>query len=222
MGVSVKASDRNEINVNENKVDIVDTRFRTVLGAEAWSELPTQVQKRFSHRLAPGEVKLYDGRVEETNLSLLGWWLAQVLRPIGAPLPLYKGAKGPSVVSVIEDPEVGGQIWTRMYKSTKRFPQVVHSAKRFSGPTGLEEYVGAGIAMALTLSVVGGALVFRSEKYFIGFGQHRVRLPGWLTPGAMEIVHTQLENDQFSFELTLHHKVFGRLLYQRAVYRDVV
>ncbi|MGH1419736.1 MAG: DUF4166 domain-containing protein [Hyphomicrobiaceae bacterium] len=198
-----------------------DTRFRTLLGPDAWSQLPPPVQNRFSRVLAPGEMKLYEGEVVSTELSRAGAVLAFVLRVIGAPLPLQNGAAGASVVSVIEDPTIGGQLWSRSYAREGKFPQVVHSAKRFRGHTGLEEYVGAGLGMALRLSVRDGALVFSSSGYFFESFGRRIWLPEWMTPGAMEIVHTQLPDEKFSFRLTLLHPVFGRVLDQIAFYRDV-
>ena len=79
-----------------------------------------------------------------------------------------------------EDSASGGQIWTRLYARRSGFPQVVHSSKRFAGPTGLEEYVGYGVGMTLTVDARDGALVFRSEDYFLELFGRRLRLPAWL------------------------------------------
>ncbi len=221
--MNARTQEQQASNVEKGETDttVIDTRFRALLGEEAWSVLPVEVQQRFSKRLAPGEMRLYRGHVVATKLSPLGRVIAQLLRVIGGPLPLQNGATGTSVVSVIEDPDVGGQIWSRSYERAGRFPQVVHSAKRFNGPTGLEEYVGAGIGMSLKLSVEQRRLVFRSERYFFKYGWIAFRFPQWLTPGQMEIVHEQQADGMFSFRLTLSHPWFGQLLYQQADYRDV-
>lgn len=198
-----------------------DTRFRMLLGADAWQRLPPRVRSRFSKRLGPDDVALYRGRVAHTRLSLAGRALAKLLRLIGAPLPLENGATGPAVVSVTECPAVGGQIWTRSYPRTARFPQVVHSMKRFRGPTGLEEYVGRGVGMTLALSVEGGALVFRSDRYFLEAGGLRVYLPRWLEPGRMEIVHKEEGAEgSFGFSLSLKHPLLGQLVEQHGLFRD--
>jgi Domain of unknown function (DUF4166) len=197
-----------------------DWRIRNLVGPAAWASLPVAVRERFSKPLAGGAVRLYRGRVIETRIPWAGRLLAQAGRLIGAPLPLLEGATGPSTVAVVEDAGVGGQVWTRVYPQPGRFPQVVNSAKRFAGPTGLEEYVGYGIGMTLAVSVEDRRLIFRSQAFFLeGLGL-RVTVPAWLTPGAMEIVHTQETEDEFSFLLTIHHPVFGLLLRQLAWFCD--
>lgn len=197
-----------------------DSRFRTLLGDDAWNQLPPPIRCRFSKPLAPGEVHIYRGRVVTTELSRAGRVLAFVARAIGGPLPLVDGASGPAVVTVSEDARIGGQIWTRLYARPGRFPQVVHSAKRFTGATGLEEHIGSGVSMALRVTVEDSALVFRSERYLLALGRWRVGVPSWLSPGRMEIVHRQESEEEFSFRLTLAHPLLGRLIHQLGCFRD--
>src|SRR6185503_15206597 len=109
------------------------------------------------------------------------------VRLIGGPLPTARYAKVPSVVTVTEDMVTGGQIWTRLYARHNGFPQIIHSSKRFAGPTGLEEYVGRGIGMELTVHAEQGALLFRSARYFFRLGRLTLHLPAWLTPGALTV-----------------------------------
>lgn len=199
-----------------------DARFRRLLGTRDWLALPAPVRRRFSKRLAPGETVLYRGRVTETTLTAAGRVVAQLARLIGSPLPLGHGATGAAAVAVTEDPAIGGQIWTRLYARAGRFPQAVHSAKRFQGPTGLEEYVGRGVGMALELAVEDGALVFRSRHYFLQILGRRWRLPRLLAPGAMEIVHREEGGGTFSFVLSLTHPLLGRLIHQVALFEEVV
>lgn len=200
--------------------ELYDTRFRAILGEAAWNRLPAAVRRRFSKRLTAGEAILYSGRVAATQLSPAGRVLAAFARLIGSPLPDTSGATGSACVSVIEDQQGRGQCWTRTYARPGRFPQVVHSMKRFAGPTGLEEYVGSGIGMALDLSEDDGALVFRSRHYFVDLGVIRFRIPAMLAPGFMTIVHRDLGNE-FLFELTLSHPLFGRLIHQVAYFKEV-
>ncbi len=196
-------------------------RYPKLLGDVAWARLPEPVRKRFSKSSAPGHVTLYRGEVVETELSFAGRCLAHLAKLIGAPLPAVHGATGPATVTVIEDPAFGGQTWTRVYPRPQSFPQVVHSAKRFGGPTGLEEYVGSGIGMTLALAVEDGALVFRSERYFVEILGRRLLIPRSFEPGHMVIVHTQDEGARFSFRLTLTHRLFGRLIHQLAYFEEV-
>lgn len=202
-------------------IEVADLRFRALVGEAAWAELPEPVQRRFSKRVGPDDIKLYRGRVLVTEISRAGWALAQICRVIGSPLPDQHGARGPAVVAVSADARLGGQCWTRTYTRAGRFPQVVHSAKRFTGPTGLEEYVGGGISMSLLVTVEDGALVFRSSRYFVNVGRWRVSLPRWLSPGEMEIVHRQETVDEFSFTLSLTHPLLGVMLFQLAHFSDV-
>ena len=201
--------------------DCEDARFSALLSEAQWSSLPFAIRRRFSRRLAAGETAVYAGEVVETWMSRAGWWLAQAARILGGPLPLTPGAHLPSVVTVTEGGAGGGQIWTRLYARRTGFPQVVHSAKRFAGPTGLEEYVGRGVGMTLTLHVRDGALIFRSKSYFFEVLGLRFALPRWLCPGALTVTHAELPDRKFSFTLQVLHPRFGLLIRQMAIFREV-
>lgn len=199
---------------------LADLRFRTLVGETAWARLPEPVRRRFSKRLAPDEALIYRGQVIVTELSRWGRVLAFLTRAIGSPLPLSDGARGPALVIVTEDGRLGGQSWTRIYTRAGRRPQTVHSAKRFRGPTGLEEYVGYCIGMALKVAVEEGCLVFRSDHYFLTLGAWRMRLPRPLMPGEMCITHRDEGGGAFSFRLRLTHRRFGCLVHQFAHFAD--
>jgi hypothetical protein len=199
-----------------------DRRFRALLRNDEWASLPPAVRRRFSKRLPPGSSTVYAGEVLETKMNFAGWLLAQALRLIGAPLPTTRCRHVPSIVTVTEDKAIGGQVWTRIYPRPNKFPQVVHSAKRFAGPSGLEEYVGHGIGMALDLSVRDGALIFRSRNYFLQVFGRRFVLPAWLSPGDLTIVHAEVPDERFSFTLQIVHPHFGLILQQMALYRELV
>lgn len=199
---------------------VSDLRFRTLVGEAAWAELPEAVRRRFSKCLGPEETLIYPGTVIATELSRAGRVLSFLARAIGAPLPLTNGATGPALVVVTEDARLGGQTWLRIYARPGRFPQAIHSAKRFRGPTGLEEYVGCGIGMSLRVTVEAGALVFLSAAYFLEFGRWRLPIPRILHPGRMQIEHRDEGGGSFAFTLALTHPLLGRLVHQIAIFRD--
>lgn len=199
--------------------ELADLRFRALLPADDWAALPPAVRRRFSKRLGAGATVAYRGEVRAVESNLAGRCLAQAARLIGGPLPLVF-RPGDSVVTVTEDAVGQGQVWTRLYVRPTGFPQVIHSAKRFAGPTGLEEHVGAGVGMALTVTAGGDALTFRSAFYFATVLGFRVRLPRWAEPGALVITHRDLGEGRFAFTLALDHPLFGRLVGQDAIFRD--
>ncbi len=200
---------------------LIDVRFRQIVGEEGWENLPPPVRRRFSIRHQPGEMVLYRGRVEQTSLSHWGRIFALLTTVIGSPLPRRDGATGDATVIVTEDASSGDQSWIRMYASDTGAPQVIRSMKRFRGTTGLEEYVGGGIGMALRVYVENGALHFASDHYFLELRHLRVTLPKILEPGRMLIVHREEAGGEFSFELTLIHPLLGGLVHQLAHFSEV-
>ena len=204
------------------KAELLDLRFRALIPEADWQSLSPAVRRRFSKRLGEGASAVYAGRVVETRMSLAGWLLAQAARLVGSPLPTSRAAGVASVVTVTEDGTGGGQVWTRLYARRSGFPQMIHSAKRFSGPTGLEEHVGAGLGMALAVGVEDGAIVFRSQGYFFDFFGSRWHLPAWLTPGALTVTHAETGAREFRFTLDIRHPRLGLLIRQEAVFCDSV
>jgi hypothetical protein len=199
-----------------------DHRFRALLPDEDWGRLPLAVWRRFSKRLADGSTMVYVGEVDEACSSRAGWWLAQAARLIGGPLPTGTETGVPMIVTVTEDAAAGGQIWTRICARRAGFPQVIHSSIRFAGPTGLEEYVGFGVSMALRISVAQEALVFRSVDCSLELGRLRLPLPKWLTTGDLTVTHRDLGGGAFRFTLEINHPRFGLLIRQSAVFREPV
>jgi hypothetical protein len=196
--------------------------FRDLVGELDWQRLPAQVQARFERQLAPGEAIAFVGEVAETHMTVFGWLWAQVARLAGAPLPLKALGHTSAAVVVTQDGSDSAQCWTRIYHDNGALPQVIRSTKRFAGPTGLEECVGAGIGMALALSVERRALVFRSTEYFWRCGGMRIHVPDWLTPGRIAVIHREERAGRFSFTLQVTHPWFGETVRQVAFFRDTM
>ncbi|HUN98265.1 MAG TPA: DUF4166 domain-containing protein [Bradyrhizobium sp.] len=198
-----------------------DLRFRALLGKDEWDHLPAETRRRFSKRLADGKTAVYVGEIDAISFSLAGRCMVQLARLIGGPLPIADDVGVPMIVTVTEDIATGGQIWTRICARRDGFPQVIHSSKRFAGRTGLEEYVGFGISMALRMSVETEALIFHSSDYFFRLGVLKLRVPSLLTPGALTVTHSDLGHGLFRFTLEIIHPHFGPLVRQSAVFREV-
>lgn len=200
--------------------EIGDLRFRALVGEEAWARLPEATRARFGKRISGSAAVVYAGEVVECRIGAAGWLLAQLARLIGGPLPLSRDADMPACVSVTEDPAFAGQFWTRIYGRRRGFPQVITSSKRFAGPTGLEEQVGGGFGIALKVEVEGGALHFLSDHYFLLVGGRRLRLPKFLSPGALRVSHIDCNNGLFAFVLSLRHPWLGEFVHQTAMFRE--
>ncbi|WP_084625739.1 DUF4166 domain-containing protein [Loktanella sp. S4079] len=201
---------------------VSDNRFRNLLGPGQWAQLPVAIQRRFGKRLKGGQSVAYQGQVTKIKMNAFGWLLAQGARIIGAPFPFDRRALDrPAVVVVTEDAATDGQFWIRQYGRARGFPQVVHSSKRFAGPTGLEEYIGYGIGMALRVKATDEALYFVSDHFFVQILGARVRLPKMLEPGDVVVGHHELGDRRFRFSLCVTHPIFGRMLEQDAIFRDV-
>jgi len=199
---------------------LADPRFRRLLGAAGWGALPAAVRCRFGKRLGPGQSANYAGEVLLCRMNSAGWLLARACRLIGAPLPLDQGGGTAAVVSVTEDGASGGQVWTRVYARRRGFPQVIHSAKRFAGATGLEEYLGGGFGIALNVCAIAGGIRFESAHYFLQLGARRWRLPAMLSPGRLTIDHVDCGDGSFLFGLTLDHPLLGGLMHQLSRFHD--
>ncbi|GAO77143.1 MULTISPECIES: DUF4166 domain-containing protein [unclassified Sphingopyxis] len=219
-GTAKRMIDAREPAACESGEALSDDRFRRLVPRAAWDALPHDVRQRFSKRLSGTAVATYRGEIVWTRLSRAGWLLAQFCRLIGAPLPTSRSGPAPAAVAVSEDRKSGGQCWTRLYGRARGHPQVIHSAKSFAGPTGLEEHIGGGFGMALAVRAEADALIFTSDHYFWQAAGLRFRIPGWLSPGTTVVTHQHLGSGLFAFDLKVTHPQLGELLNQHGLFRD--
>lgn len=199
---------------------LADFRFARLLGSDGWARLPASVRARFAKRYSPGKSVTYSGVIGHCRMSRTGWLLANLCRLIGAPLPLDAIGGLAAAVTVTEHGPSGGQVWTRVYARRSGFPQVIHSAKMFTGPTGLEEYLGLGFGVALAVQAQADRLLFLSDHFFLRLGSVRLRLPRWLSPGNLRIDHIDHGDGAFAFVLDLTHPLLGELIHQHGEFRD--
>lgn len=195
-------------------------RYPALLGRH-WRILPPAIQRRFMKYTHPRAAIIYQGRVHKTRLSRLGRVLARVTLVIGSPLPLEHGARGPATVIVREATDFNGQYWTRVYPTSRAMPQVIQSAKKFAGPTGLEEMISPRIGVALTLRARRDSLSFTSSGYFLLLAGRRIPIPRILSPGQMTVTHRQTGRRRFRFTLQLTHPVVGELVYQTGIFEEL-
>ncbi|MDE0660170.1 MAG: DUF4166 domain-containing protein [Gammaproteobacteria bacterium] len=187
--------------------------YASLLGS-SWGKLPMRTRVRFG---VEREMVCYHGRVVVSECTRLGRVFRQLARLVGSPLP-FDDTIGPATVVVMATGR-GSSSWTRVYRRNGR-AQAIRSVKRFDGPTGLEEYLGFGLCMALRVRAQNASLLFESAGYAWALGKVRIPLPSWLSPGRLLVRSTELAAPCFRFCLTLSHPRFGVMLRQEAVFED--
>ena len=197
---------------------VADESFRSLLGELAWRRLPSAVRERFAWKPAPGTEVRYAGTMLVVRSSAAGWLTAQACRLIGTPLASYRGADVPVTVTLSADGD-GGVAWDRLYRFPGRAPVSCRSVKKATAD-GLIECVGAGIGMWLKLLEHKGELHFRSTGYFWRRGGLRLRLPHWLTPGELLVVHADLGGGWFRFRIAVNHPLLGETFFQDGIFAE--
>jgi hypothetical protein len=186
-----------------------------LVGSAGWARLPAAVRRRFGvdHGAAT-----YVGRME-MRCSPVGRVFAVLARLFGSPLSGATATAVPTSVRVFGDGR-GGMVWERSFHTPGRGrPHVVRSVKQM-GTGGLEERTDGGLGMALHAFEEDGALVFESQAFFLALGRLRLRVPALLTPGTCRVVHTDLGDGLFRFDLDLVHPLWGRTFHQSGVFAD--
>ena len=187
-----------------------------LVGADGWARLPAAVRCRFGvdHGAAT-----YVGRME-LRCSPVGRVHALMARLFGSPLCGATSSNVPTSVRVFDDGH-GGMVWERRFHTDgDRAPHVVGSTKQLDADGGLLERTDGGLAMALNVFEQDGALVFESRRFALMLGALRVPVPALLTPGTCRVVHTDLGDGLFRFELDMRHPLWGHTFHQAGVFAD--
>jgi hypothetical protein len=197
---------------------VADPTFRQLLGEVAWRRLPLAVRERFAWKPAPGAAFRYIGAMSVVRSSAAGAVIAHLCRIIGTPLAPYCGKDVPVTVVLRAEERDHGVVWERFYRFPGRPLVRCASVKRLDAAEGLLECVGGGVGMWLRLSEEQGELHFRSTGYFWRWGGSYLRLPRWLTPGELHVVHADLDHGRFRFSIAVRHPLLGETFFQEGIF----
>ena len=201
---------------------IADPVYWDILGDFAWSRLKPEVRQRFSVRPAAEQCVRYVGVMESVELSWMGWLFAQVCRLIGTPLAPFRGRNVQMRIELVQDKELNGVAWHRIYYFGRGRIFTVRSTKSKGSNGELIEHIGCGFSMRLKLSERGGNLVFTSTAYQFSIAARTFQIPALLTPGITTVTHEQIVGDRFRFSLSVNHPVLGTTIFQDGeFYSDV-
>jgi len=189
-----------------------------LVGAAGWQRLPAAVRRRFG--IGHGAAT-YVGRMT-LRCSPVGRVFAALARAFGSPLSGATGDAVPTSVRVFDDGR-GGMVWERSFHThAAGAPHVVRSTKELDAGGRLVERTDGGLGMGLRAFEEHGALVFESHRFFLALGRLRLPVPALLTPGTCRVVHTDLGDGLFRFDLDMVHPLWGRTFQQSGVFADPV
>lgn len=187
-----------------------------LVGAAGWARLPQAVQRRFG--TAHADV-VYHGHMD-LRCSRIGHLHALAARLFGGPLTRINADDVPTEVRV-HDNGRGGVVWERRFHGQGGHGvRMVRSTKELGPDGGLRERTDGGLSMSLDVFEEGGALVFRSRRFWLVLGWLRIPVPAWLTPGVCRVTHTDLGQGLFRFTLSMVHPLWGETFHQTGVFAD--
>lgn len=203
--------------------DIHNLRPKNILKnqlGKCWDRLHPNIQKRFAHNLKDDETIIYEGEMLEMRRSFMGWLFAKLTQPIGNPLSSHQGTHVKMEVTLFKKPNRLGTFWQRKYELPNRKPYVVVSSKQENKQGEMMECVGGGFGMKLHVYEEDGSLHFKSYQYFWKFMKFHIPIPEWLSPGATHVIHSDLDDDRFTYTIKMHHKQLGETFYQHGVFQQ--
>ncbi|MBW8759444.1 MAG: DUF4166 domain-containing protein [Burkholderiales bacterium] len=189
-----------------------------LVGTAGWQRLPGAVRRRFG---AGHGAATYVGRMT-LRCSRAGRVFAALAGAFGSPLSAAMDDAVPTSVRVFDDGR-GGMVWERSFHMHDGgAPRVVRSTKELDAGGRLVERTDGGLSMGLRVFEERGALVFESHRFFLVLGRLRLPVPALLTPGTCRVVHTDLGDGLFRFDLDMVHPLWGRTFHQSGVFADPV
>ncbi|WP_282605027.1 DUF4166 domain-containing protein [Pelagibius sp. Alg239-R121] len=193
--------------------------FDALVGKSGWRRLPASIQMRFASSSAADDVT-YQGTMQSVRRSWAGYFIAQFCRLFGTPLTPFDGVDVPIEVRVHSNPAKGGMVWDRIYFFPGQVPIAVTSTKIFTSDNMLLECVGGGFGMRLKVFERDCKLHFLSREYFWRFGRFSIHLPHWITPGVAHVIHSDLGDGWFRFQMTIRHRYLGVTFTQDGTFKE--